>query len=68
MMESAGNGQPGVSSPSGGGIRVIDNVSCRGDIYAGESPSDHGEGQTDCRESVEVWEGHILELRVRSPG
>lgn len=47
---------------------MIDNVSCRVDVYARESPGDHGEGQTDRRESVEVWEGHILELRLRSPG
>lgn len=37
MMESAGSGQPGVSSPSGGGICVIDKVSCRQDFYAPEN-------------------------------
>lgn len=38
MMEGAGNGQPGVSSPLGGGIRLIDDVSCWGDVYAPENP------------------------------
>ena len=45
MMESAGNSQPGLSGPSGGRIRVIDDVSCRGDVYAPEGPQ--REGQTD---------------------
>lgn len=65
MMEGAGNGQPGVSSPSGGGIRVIDDVSCRGDVYAPENPQATKERN---RPSVEVWEGHILKLHVHLRG
>lgn len=38
VMEGAGNGRPGVGSPSGGGIRVIDNVSCRRDACTLENP------------------------------
>lgn len=38
VMERAGNGQPGVGGPPGGGIRVIDSVSSRRDVYTPENP------------------------------
>lgn len=43
--KQSARGQPGVGQgsargrpPSGGGIYVIDNVSCRGDVYTPENP------------------------------
>lgn len=55
-MERAGNGQPGVGGPPGGGIRVIDNVSSRRDVYTPENPqvTTKGDRTTTERQSGSV--------------
>lgn len=58
LMEEAGNGRPGVGSPSGGGIRVIDNVSCWRD---GESPRDPPRGTDWLQRERERGGGDIFE-------